>query len=324
MAIPELPAAPDPATDNPTDFNLKAAAYVLAQKALPGQINDALGQFNAAQAGGVYALPYVFDTATADADPGPGKLRLSSATQNTATVLRLDVLAGIQDMSAVLDTFDASTSAVKGSVKLVKMGDLTKWLTFDVSARAAPSGYRNLTITNTGSSSANPFVAGDGLLLFFQRNGDKGNAGDLLSPMMYVREEYAGGVNATNYVNNGIRILNSVVTNTISGASISSNVVTLPAGTYDIEGNAPIYAGGDLKHRVHLQNGSTFLNIAIGTTEYTYNGVTRSFVRCRVTFSAATQIRLTQVHATTSASGGLAINAGVNEVYAELMIRKVA
>lgn len=37
-----------------------------------------------------------------------------------------------------------------------------------------------------------------------------------------------------------------------------------------------------------------------------------------------TQLRMTQVIATTTASGGLAINAGVNEVYAELMIKKVA
>jgi hypothetical protein len=174
MAIPDMPDAPDPATDLPAVFNQKAAAWVLAQKALPGQINAAVGNLNALLAGGAYALPYVFDTTTTDADPGVGKLRLSSTTQNAATVLRLDTTAGGADISSMLDTFDASTSGVKGSFKIVKAADLSKFLTFDIAARAAPTGYRNFTVTNTGGSSANPFVNGDAVLVFFQRNGDAG------------------------------------------------------------------------------------------------------------------------------------------------------
>nr|WP_314540152.1 hypothetical protein [uncultured Massilia sp.] len=200
MPIPELPAAPDPATDNPTDFNLKAAAYVLAQKAMVAQFNDALGQFNASLAGGAYALPYVFDAATTDADPGAGKLRLSSATQSAATVMRLDVMAGVSDVSGILDKFDASTSDVKGSIRLVKMGDPSKWLTFDVMSRTAPSGYRNLTVVNTGGSSASPFAAGDGVLLFFQRNGDVGTA---LSAMVLVAPAYTvpSGLSQIDFLN---------------------------------------------------------------------------------------------------------------------------
>jgi hypothetical protein len=151
------------------------------------EINATLGQFNAGLAGGAYALPYVFDVATVDADPGIGKLRLSSATQSAATAMRLDVMAGGSDVSGILDKFDASTSDVKGSIRLVKVGDPSKWLTFDVMARTAPSGYRNLTVANTGGSSASPFAAGDGLLLFFQRNGDVGTA---LSAMVLVAPAY--------------------------------------------------------------------------------------------------------------------------------------
>jgi len=141
------------------------------------EVNESLGAFNAALAGGAYALPYMFDTGTADTDPGPGKLRLSSATQNTATVMRLDLTAGGQDYTTLIDTMDGSTSTIKGSIRLVKQGDMSKWLTFDVTARAAPSGYRNLTVVCTDSSSPNPFAAGDALMLFFQRNGDRGQAG---------------------------------------------------------------------------------------------------------------------------------------------------
>ena len=175
--IDELPEVPDPASDTPQAFSQKAAAMVLAQKAMVPQINRALADMNALQAGGAYALPYIFDTPTTDADPGAGKLRLSSAAQNTATVMRLDLTAGGQDYTALIDTMDASSSPVKGSIRLVKQGDLSKWMTFDVTARAAPTGYRNLAVVCTDSSSASPFAKDDLLLLFFQRSGDKGETG---------------------------------------------------------------------------------------------------------------------------------------------------
>ena len=175
--IDELPEGPDPANDTPQSFSQKAAAMVLAQRAMVPQINQAIGSMNMLQAGGAYALPYTFDTATADADPGAGKLRLSSTTQNAATVMRLDLTAGGQDYTTLIDTMDGSTSVIKGSIRLVKQGDLSKWMTFDVTARAAPSGYRNLNVVCTDSSSASPFAVGDPLMLFFQRNGDRGQPG---------------------------------------------------------------------------------------------------------------------------------------------------
>ena len=141
------------------------------------EVNETLGAMNALLAGGAYALPYIFDTATADADPGAGKLRLSTATQNAATVMRLDLTAGGQDYTTLLDTMDSSTSVIKGSIRLVKQGDLSKWMTFDLTARAAPTGYRNLAVVCTDSSSASPFAKDDPLLLFFQRSGDKGEIG---------------------------------------------------------------------------------------------------------------------------------------------------
>ena len=175
--IDELPEGPDPANDTPQSFSQKAAAMVLAQRAMVPQINQAVAEMNSLQAGGAYALPYIFDTATADADPGAGKLRLSSATQSAATVMRLDLTAGGQDYTTLIDTMDGSTSTIKGSIRLVKQGDLSKWMTFDVTARAAPAGYRNLTVVCTDSSAASPFAAGDALMLFFQRNGDRGQPG---------------------------------------------------------------------------------------------------------------------------------------------------
>jgi len=167
---------PDQSQDQ-LDFDNKMSAFMRDLPTLANQINDTEAGMNLLQAGGAYAIRYVFDTATADADPGAGKLRLSSATQNASTTMRLDLTAGGQDYTTLIDTFDSSTSAIKGSIRLVKQGDMSKWMTFDVTARAAPTGYRNLTVVCTDSSSANPFVNGDAVLLFFQRTGDKGEAG---------------------------------------------------------------------------------------------------------------------------------------------------
>jgi len=175
MAIDELPEAPDPATDTPQVFSQKAAAMVLAQRALPTQINAAIAELGAMAAGGAYAFPYVFDSTIADADPGPGKLRLSSATQNAATALRIDVLtqSGVS-VAGVFDALQAVTSAIKGAVRIVKQADPTKWLLFDLSTIGTGAGYRNIALTYRAGSGASPFANGDALMVHLDRNGDSG------------------------------------------------------------------------------------------------------------------------------------------------------
>src|SRR5262249_8141842 len=84
-------------------------------------------------AGGAITIAYTFDTTTSNADPGNGKLRLNNATENTATATYADLLdsAG-SDWTAVLDTLDASTSTVKGQLRLSNANDPTKCLTFNL------------------------------------------------------------------------------------------------------------------------------------------------------------------------------------------------
>jgi len=206
MLVEELPAAPDPATDTPQAFNEKAAAMVLAQRKLPGQINasvsemkDIVSQAAVIAAGGAFAIPYVFDATTTDADPGAGKLRLSSTTQNAATVMRLDLTSAGQDYTTLIDTFDDSSSAVKGSIRLVKQGDITKWMTFNLTALAMPSGYRNLTVVCTDSSTTSPFTNGDALMLSFQRTGDKGDK-PLGGAMVCLASATIANVSTINYL----------------------------------------------------------------------------------------------------------------------------
>jgi len=58
------------------------------------------------------------------------------------------------------------------------------------------------------------------------------------------------------------RTLNTVVSNEISGASLSSNQITLPAGKYYFEASAPAYKING--HRIKLYNATDASDISWG------------------------------------------------------------
>lgn len=125
--------------------------------------------------GGAVAIPYTFSTTTTDADPGAGNLRLSNATQTSATAIRADLVASDgTTWTAVIDSLDDSTNTIKGHIRLAKAGDPSKWLLFTVSAVGSESGYRNITVSNVAGSASSPFSNGDPIILHFTRAGDAG------------------------------------------------------------------------------------------------------------------------------------------------------
>ncbi|MCX5581312.1 hypothetical protein [Kaistia terrae] len=130
-------------------------------------------------AGGAISIPYTFSTTTTDSDPGAGQIRLGNATQNLATVMRVD-LSGSDgsDWASVLDTLALSTNPTRALIRIFRASDPTKWLLASLSALASPTGYRNLSINVLGSSSSNPFANGDAVMFCAERIGDKGNKGD--------------------------------------------------------------------------------------------------------------------------------------------------
>lgn len=171
------------------EFDRKMGNYYRDLPEYNAQLKALVSSVQALAAGGAYAFPYVFDNSTADSDPGLGKLRLGSTTQNASTVMRMDVqIVGGVDISNVLADLRAATSAVKGSIRLVKMADPSKWVIFDVTAVALPAGYRNLTVSARASSAASPFVNGDAVMVYIERNGDSGTfrgATELLAESNY-------------------------------------------------------------------------------------------------------------------------------------------
>jgi hypothetical protein len=121
---------------------------------------------------------YEFSTTTTDSDPGAGKLRLSSATQDASTVIRADLLDLLgNDWTAFLDTLDDSTNTNKGYLELRHLTNPAKWIIFKVSSVASPSGYRNITVVPVDSSATSPFANTDQIVLHFAPAGDVGASG---------------------------------------------------------------------------------------------------------------------------------------------------
>jgi hypothetical protein len=138
-------------------------------------------------AGGGISIPYTFSTTTTNSDPGNGTLRLDNATQSSAVAIRADLLdSNGATWTTVLDALDDSTNTIKGQVRLFKTSDPTKFLEGNVTAVDSSSGYRNITVAITASSSSTPFANADAITLTYTRAGDKGSdgagAGDTVGP----------------------------------------------------------------------------------------------------------------------------------------------
>jgi len=125
----------------------------------------------AGDAEGAVAIRYTFSTTTTDSDPGPGVLRLSNATQSSSVTVRADLLdANGADVTTALDVIGDQTGTTKGYLRLQNSRDPTRWLLFDATAFASPSGYRNITVSvraGSPNSVTSPFANGDPLTLVF-------------------------------------------------------------------------------------------------------------------------------------------------------------
>lgn len=97
----------------------------------------------------------------------------------------------------------------------------------------------------------------------------------------------------TSYATN---ILNTSVVNTITGASLSSNLITLPAGTYDLLAMVPtIYGGASESVKCKLQNITDGVALVIGMNALIPNGVQNgepSLVRGFFTLAASKTVAL--------------------------------
>lgn len=149
----------------------------------------------------------------------------------------------------------------------------------------------------------------------------------IMGQLLHVRDEKASGTGGGTGSNSTwqTRVLNTTVTNEISSASLSSNQVSLPAGTYYAKARSP-YNNANANHKARLRNVTDGSTLLVGSSAYNSAGSqqTDSLVEGRFTLSGTKTVELQ--HWTTSNptnSLGLPVSSGEVEVYAELMIWKV-
>ena len=138
------------------------------------------------------------------------------------------------------------------------------------------------------------------------------------------RDEAASGTSPANgtYPVWVTRALNTVQKNTISGASLSSNQITLPAGTYQISARAP---STQQLHKARLYNvtGAAPLIVGSSAANATNSTSTDSLVCGVFSLSATSAVRLEHWNNGIGALG-MATSASVVEVYAEITLRRLA
>jgi hypothetical protein len=153
-----------------------------------------------------------------------------------------------------------------------------------------------------------------------------GVQGKFESQLLHVRDEKASGTNGgTSQTSFTKRDLNTVVTNEISGASLASSVITLPAGTYYIHAFATSTRSNEFK--LKLRNTTDSSDTIIGTsgdcaTADRTNAL--SFVIGRFTIASSKDFEL-QFRVNTSAGDGLGNPCSMTtEVFSDAQIWKVA
>lgn len=115
------------------------------------------------------------------------------------------------------------------------------------------------------------------------------------------------------------RKLNTVLVNTIAGASLASDQVTLPAGTYDVDGLVPLPANST--NQAYLFNVTDNATAVFGNATFGYGSC---FVRGRITISSTKVFRVS--HYVSVESIPLVVSPGIGTTFIGtiLHITKVA
>lgn len=146
--------------------------------------------------------------------------------------------------------------------------------------------------------------------------------------LLHVQDQKSSGTNGGDF-NSGAdrtRTLNTVLTNEITGASLSSNQITLPVGTYFLEGLA--LANQTTTHQTLIYNVTDATEILRGFSNNATNGTANtsdSYISGRFTITAQKVIEFRHRCGSSQATNGFGIASGFGtEVYADLKIWKVA
>jgi len=175
-----------------------------------------------------------------------------------------------------------------------------------------------LTLPSTAPSANKALITdGSGNLSF-------GSAGVFGSALLHLVDEKANNTSPQTFsTGQNTRELTTVKTNEITGASLGSNQITLPSGTYYAEAEANGYVNA--RHKISLYNttDSSYTLVGLSSNSHaSYYTTSPSMLKGRFTISAQKVFELRHYIQSGSASG-IATNASLVEIYANIRIWKV-
>lgn len=196
-----------------------------------------------------------------------------------------------------------------------------------MSVHASLTGLNLHEPKGADAASANTVYVSDGLGSGTWQKLDGSSIATTANPfgaqLLHVREQTNRGVNSvTGQVGSGwaTRALSTTMTSEISGASLASSQLTMPAGTYYAEAHVIAPATGSGRHEIRLHDATTPTVLLEGITA---SEGAAAFLRGRFTISVTKIVRLQHTSLTT-AGAGTSSSLGNFEVYADLMIWKLA
>jgi hypothetical protein len=151
--------------------------------------------------------------------------------------------------------------------------------------------------------------------------------GKFESQLLHIQDQKAPGTfGGTDVAGYQTRDLNTVLTNQISGASLSSNQITLPSGTFYIQASTVAYATGTCRIKLtNVTDSSNTLYGLNGQVGYTTAVAPRYFLNGRFTIASSKSFRIEQyVQNATNSNLGNTIGDGFVEIYTDVQIWKVA
>lgn len=149
----------------------------------------------------------------------------------------------------------------------------------------------------------------------------------LIGGVLHVRNEQASGTSAValSAATWNTCTFNTTVTNTIAGASRAGNVITLPAGTYQIFAKAGAYDGGaGLRNHITRWRNTSDGSTAVAGGNAMFNGDALSFSTLVgvFTITAAKNFEL-QHYPQGAYFDGYGSALGVNNIFTETFIKKL-